>query len=253
MVGVKHIVSWSGGKDSTATILLAKEHGEPLDEIIFSEVMFDDTISGELPEHIDFIRNVAIPMFNAWGYETKILRHDRTYMDYFNQVRQRGKHVGKKVGFPMADRCNVRNCKVLPIQKYIRESGPCIQYVGIAVEEKSRLVSMHREPTKVSLLEKYSYTEEMAKHKCAEYGLLSPYYDYSKRGGCWFCPNAGRNQLRYVREYHPVLWEKLLALENCDNLAGPYWNTRGGVSLHQMEEHFKLEQRQLSIFDVLNQ
>lgn len=52
VVGMKHIISWSGGKDSTATIILAHEHNEPVDVILFSEVMFNDTISGELPEHI---------------------------------------------------------------------------------------------------------------------------------------------------------------------------------------------------------
>lgn len=36
-----HVASWSGGKDSTASIILAHEHGEPLDLIVFSEVMFD--------------------------------------------------------------------------------------------------------------------------------------------------------------------------------------------------------------------
>lgn len=49
---MKYIASWSGGKDSTASIILAHEHNEPLDLIIFSEVMFDENISGELPEHI---------------------------------------------------------------------------------------------------------------------------------------------------------------------------------------------------------
>ena len=36
-----HIASCSFGKDSLATILLALEHGEPLDEAVYCEVMFD--------------------------------------------------------------------------------------------------------------------------------------------------------------------------------------------------------------------
>lgn len=63
---MKYIASWSGGKDSTASIILAHEHNEPLDLIIFSEVMFDREISGELPEHIDFIKSKAIPLFEKW-------------------------------------------------------------------------------------------------------------------------------------------------------------------------------------------
>lgn len=52
----KYIASCSGGKDSTANIILAYENNEPLDLIIFSEVMYDKNISGELPEHIEFIK-----------------------------------------------------------------------------------------------------------------------------------------------------------------------------------------------------
>ena len=32
-----HIAACSGGKDSVATILLAAQHGDPLDEVVFSE------------------------------------------------------------------------------------------------------------------------------------------------------------------------------------------------------------------------
>lgn len=93
---MKYIASWSGGKDSTASIVLAHEHNEPLDLIIFSEVMFDKTTSGELPEHIDFVKNKAIPIFESWGYETKILHSNKTYMDCFHHRTIRGKNIGKK-------------------------------------------------------------------------------------------------------------------------------------------------------------
>ena len=43
----KYIASCSGGKDSVATLLLAAQHNEPLDEAVFSEVMFDKDTSGE--------------------------------------------------------------------------------------------------------------------------------------------------------------------------------------------------------------
>ena len=51
----KYIASCSGGKDSVATLLLAAQHNEPLDEAVFSEVMFDKNTSGEVPEHRDFM------------------------------------------------------------------------------------------------------------------------------------------------------------------------------------------------------
>lgn len=38
---MKYFASCSFGKDSIATVLLALEHKEPLDGILFTEVMFD--------------------------------------------------------------------------------------------------------------------------------------------------------------------------------------------------------------------
>lgn len=57
----KFVISMSFGKDSLASALLAVEHGEPLDEAVYCEVMFDKNISGEVPEHRDFIYDTAIP------------------------------------------------------------------------------------------------------------------------------------------------------------------------------------------------
>lgn len=61
----KYIASFSGGKDSTASVILAHENGDPLDLIIFSEVMFDEGISGEPPEHMEFIKSKCIPLFES--------------------------------------------------------------------------------------------------------------------------------------------------------------------------------------------
>ena len=74
----KHILSCSFGKDSIATALLALQHGEPLDELVYCEVMFNEEISGELPEHNRFIHETAIPYFEQRGIPTRVfaLRKD---------------------------------------------------------------------------------------------------------------------------------------------------------------------------------
>lgn len=237
---MKYIVNWSGGKDSTCTIILAHLMNLPLDEILFSEVMFNETISGELPEHIQFIKK-CIPVFMSWGYKVTILHHSKTYMDYFNQIRVQGKNIGKKVGFPMADRCNVRNCKIEPIKKYLKEVGEdTIQYIGYAADEPLRLSRLT--DTKVSILAQYGYTEMMARKLCEEYHLLSPYYAFSKRGGCWFCPNAALCQLRNTRKNYPKLWKMLLQLETQENLVGQIWNTRTHTSIHDMDTRLLREE-----------
>lgn len=89
---MKYIASCSFGKDSLATTLLALEHGEPLDEAVFVEVMFDHTrgISGEIPEHIDWIYSTAIPRLAAMGVRTRVLRSERDYMYFFYKCRRGG-------------------------------------------------------------------------------------------------------------------------------------------------------------------
>lgn len=246
---MKYIASWSGGKDSTASIILAHENNEPLDLIIFSEVMFDKEVSGELPEHMDFVKNRCIPLFQNWGYEVKILHSDKNYMDCFHHVTVRGKNIGKKKGFVMSGRCDVqRDCKLRSINQFWKSfNDEYIQYIGIAIDEPERLLRLTDD--KISLLAKYGYTENMALSLCIKYDLLSPIYDFAPRGGCWFCPNARIAELKYLREEHRDLWEKLLELEQTPNLIGNMWNTLSKISIHDMEKRFKCEERQTTIFE----
>lgn len=252
---MEYIASFSGGKDSAATIILAHEHNEPLDEIIFSEVMYSETVSGELPEHIDFVKNVAFPLFESWGYRTRILRAEKTYLDLFYHTLEKSKYperIGKKAGFPMAGKCAVnRDCKVKAIQDYIaaKDKAELIQYIGIAIDEPKRLARL--DEGKVSLLAKYNYTEEMARKKAEEYGLLSPCYEYSTRGGCWFCPNAGIQELKHLRSNYKELWNELLRLEEIPDIVGDVWNTRNRTSIHEIEERLFWENAQMTVFDYL--
>ena len=80
-----YIASCSFGKDSIATILLALEHNEPLDRAVFAEVMFDTerNISGEIPEHIEWIYSTAIPKLEAMGVKVDVVKAERDYLYFF--------------------------------------------------------------------------------------------------------------------------------------------------------------------------
>ncbi len=257
---MKHIAAYSGGKDSGATVALAHIYNEPLDLIVFSEVMFDETTSGELPEHIDFVKNVAFPLFRSWGYECIIVRGDYTFMDNFNMRHTGGgthpERKGMILGFPYIQGCPLNSkAKIRPMQKYINGISAKIQYVGIAADEPKRLEKMkNRKGNEISLLEKYSYTEAMAFELCKKYNLLSPVYSFAKRGGCWFCPNCSIKELRHLRTYHRELWEKLIDLEKSvseKNCVSPLYNTLQPVSVVDMEDRFRWEDAQMTIFDFI--
>ena len=234
--------SWSGGKDSTASIILDHIHGLPSSKILFSEVMFDRKreISGELPEHINFIRNTAKPLFESWGYEVAIVRAEKDYLDLFYHVRRKSKvpeRNGTYSGWLLGGMCVAsRYLKVVPMHNYYKQldlaGTDYTQYIGIAVDEPERLKRLAG-TNKVSLLQHFGFTEQMAYDLCKEYGLLSPIYNFSRRGGCWFCPNQGYSELAYVKTEHPELWEELRTLDMEENVVS--LGFRYGKTLSQVE------------------
>ena len=229
----KHIILWSGGKDSTATIILCHIHQIPIDEIIFTEVMYDKrrNISGELPEHIHFIKKVAKPLFEEWGYKVTILSGETDYLSHFNRIIENPTkhmaHKGKSFGFPLGKMCAVRrDCKIKVAAAYVNQKygkkGYHL-YVGICADEEKRLVALNRTEN-TSLLAQYGITQQDAKVLCKSYGLLSPAYQYAKRGGCWFCPYAKVEEHAYIKRNAPKLWAEFIALEERTNLANSRWN-----------------------------
>lgn len=233
----KHILSCSFGKDSIATALLALQHGEPLDELVYCEVMFSEEISGELPEHNRFIHETAIPYFEQRGIPTRVLRSEKTYLSCFYHVVTRGKTKGMLSGFPLSGRCTIqRDCKLPPIKAYQKALPPdTVQYIGIAADETKRLARL--KPGQISLLDKYHVAEPEARSMCAAEELLSPLYDFTKRGGCWFCPNASISELRHLYRYHPELWQ--LLLDQADRHPGAEHGTAKWGSAHRLNIKYR--------------
>ena len=240
---MKHIASCSFGKDSLATLLLAMEHGEPLDEAVYCEVMFDKTISGEVPEHRDFIYNTAIPKLEEMGVRVKVLRSEKTYVDLFTGKVTRGPKKGMLRSFPICGKCAVQ---IRPIRQY-QKSLPAdtVQYIGIARDEQERLLRLTGQ--QVSLLEKYHFTEEDAKRLCRKAGLLSPVYAFTDRGGCWFCPNAKVRELRHLYDHHPDLWARMLELQALPGKVSEKFNRTEKFS--DIDARFRAEDAQRSLFE----
>ena len=57
--------------------------------------------------------------------------------------------------------------------------------------------------------------------------------------------------MRHLRKNHRDLWDRLLELENTPNLTGNKWNTLTQTGIHDKEEQFMWEERQITIFDCL--
>ena len=220
MTRPKYIASCSGGKDSVATLLLAAQNNEPLDEVVYSEVMFNRNTSGEVPEHRDFIYSRLKPFCeDVLHCKFTTLHSEKTYDDVFHHVIVRGPYKGQTRGFVWPGKCAVnRDCKLPPIRAYNKALAPdTVSYIGIAADETNRLDRLDG-IRDISLLAKYGYTEADAWRLCEKYDLLSPCYQYTKRNGCWFCPNASRTEQWHIIHHHPDLFNRLIEWEKMDNL-----------------------------------
>lgn len=254
------IVSWSGGKDSTATVILAHKLGIPIDLILTAFVMFDRErgICGENPKKTDWMVNHAIPVFKSWGYPVEIVSSDKDYLYWFNKVRYKSKNpenIGKRYGFPIGGFCKMQGEKVAPIKKRIKDftqGRPYTEIVGICADEPERLERM-KERNQISLLADNGMTQADAKKICQEYGLLSPTYTNDKnRDGCWFCPNQRIAELAETKVSYPSLWSELEELAKVkDTVArGFKYGTPFTDVAKEVDAYIQsLQNEQISLFD----
>lgn len=135
-----------------------------------------------------------------------------------------------------------------PIRKYIKNLPEgTVQYIGIAKDEQERLVRL--DGKKISMLDKYNVTESGARELCKRHDLLSPIYEFTDRGGCWFCPNAKEKELRHLYDYHKDLWNKMLKLQQMPNKASELFNRT--MRFDEIDNNFKFDDAQMNICDFI--
>lgn len=235
-----------------ASVILALERGEPLDEVVYCEVMFDDQTSGEVPEHREFVYETAIPYLKKAGVRVNIVRSEKNFVERFRHtVGGNGYYAGKIWSWPLCGRCYVqRDLKARPMDAWKKRNwkdDEIIQYVGIANDEMDRLARMDRYKYQiVSLLEKYGLTESDAMKLCRKHGLLSPIYDFAPRNGCFFCPNAKGRELRHLYDHHPELWGRLLELQALPEKATELFTRE--LRFDEIDAAFRLDDAQFDLF-----
>lgn len=262
---MKTYISWSGGKDSTASIILAHKHKIPIDLIIISLPYFDKKkgIYADHPLHIKFVFEYAIPLFESWGYKVKVVSSDKDYKYWFFKRRgnkcKNAEYNGKLYGWLLGGMCKMNEEKTNPIKEFTEklDRGGWKSIVGIGIEETERLERLHKRLNQISLLEQYGYTCEMAKTLCLEYNLLSPYYEHiSKRQGCWFCPNSPIGELAKLQTDYPELWQELLNLNKLyeqDSSQFVAQSFKYGMPFSKVIEQVDTINSQINLFDLIEE
>ena len=237
------VVSFSGGKDSTALLLRMLEENMPVDIILFCDTGLEFP---ELYEHIDKVeKNIG----------RKITRlkcdADFEYMLLEKPVeRKRDTSYARKYGLerkgygwpgPRMRWCTQR-LKTGPRESYFRELKKdynIIEYVGLAADEEYRFnrACNNRANVRHPLVD-WGMTEKDCLQYCYDRGYdWGGLYEYFHRVSCWCCPLQGLDELRILYRKFPHLWEKLKDWD------GRTWRKfREDYSIIELEKRFDFEE-----------
>ncbi|MBR6654334.1 MAG: hypothetical protein IKL27_06355 [Oscillospiraceae bacterium] len=235
----QHVLSLSYGKDSLACLGAIEELGWPLDRIVHAEVWATEEIPADLPPMVEFKAKADAIIKERWGIEVEHVRGKRTYEECFylvcGQRRGKGKSKcsGKIYGWPFHNGpwCN-SSLKRHVLNKATKGS---VQYLGIAEDETHRYHVLS--DTKKSPLVEAGWTEADCRQWCEENDLLSPIYTTATRGGCWFCHNQGKGQLRLLRRNYPEYWALMLKWD----LDSHATFKDDGRTVHDFDRRFQME------------
>lgn len=225
----KHIVSLSGGKDSTAMLLRMLEEGMPVDIIIFCDTGLE--FEG-MYRHIDKLEKyIGIPITrlkSAQPFEYLFFEH--------MPKRKNPELIGRKGyswGGPRNRWCTAM-LKTRIIDRYLRELSKeytLKQYIGIAADEPQR-VREYNYP-----LIDWGMTEADCLAYCKERGFdWDGLYDIFNRVSCWCCPLQSYDELRKLRRHFPELWERLRYMDK-----NTWRNFLKNYSVEQLEARFAFE------------
>ena len=238
-----HLVSFSGGKDSTAMLLGMIERGMRIDCILFCDTglefpaMYEHIAKLEKDTGMPITRVRAEKSFEELMFYAEIRRKpdSAALKKYGPDIRGYG-WAGPKMRW-----CTAR-LKDEPREKFLREirkEYDVKEYVGIAADEGYRLErKRNRQDGHVHPLVDWGMTEADCLKYCYDHGYdWNGLYGQFKRVSCWCCPLQPLQELRQLFYHHPDLWQKL---KNWDKRT---WRQfRADYSVEQLEVRFLFEE-----------
>lgn len=228
---VRHILSLSGGKDSTALAIYLKGRVEDL------EYVFCDT-GEEMPETYEYLEKLEAYL----GVSINRLNPDRPFVHYLK--------IYNGVLPDARTRWCTRKLKIEPFERFVGDSL-CYNYIGIRADE------MHRKgyiSTKSNIVPRYPFISDGVTRAdvfriLEDSGIgLPQYYRWRSRSGCYFCFFQQRVEWVGLFENHPELFIKARDFEKEDEGTGERftWSARESLSdLIQPERVQQIKQEHL--------
>ena len=209
-----NIVSLSGGKDSTAMLLIMIEKKIRIDHIVFFDTGWDFP---EMLLHIDKLEEYI-------GREIVKLKYKISFDEMF-----------KDYGFASFKLrwCTAR--KMDTIKVFCNQHKPFMQWIGYSFDERKRI---KKTIDYCYPLVDWKVTEEDALKYCLEKGFdWGGLYEKYRRVSCWNCPLQSLSDLKALWMYLPEYWKKLLEMQKRSK-----YQFRIDYTLEQLDERFRREE-----------
>lgn len=204
MIKKKHIVSFSGGKDSSAMLHRMIELGMPIDEVLFCDT------SKEFPQLYKYVRRTKKYVESLGIKFTTLQPHNgKAWDDWFFGNVTKGKMVGKPRGWPlMFFHCYwSREAKFKPLNK---ECDGHYRYIGFAADETKRVKAGRKKWGYEFPLDDWGWKEADALVYLEKIGWAEQYHRDFNRTGCFLCPKQGMKSLETLCRKYPDQWKELM-------------------------------------------
>lgn len=213
----RHILSLSGGKDSTALALYMR------DRVPEMEYVFCDT-GEELPETYEYLLKIEAYL----GKEIVRLNPDRPFQHYLDMW-------GSVLPDPRMRWCT-KMLKLRPFERYVGDD-PVQLYVGIRADEQQRKGYIS---TKSNIVSCFPFLDDGIRRKDVlrildSSGLgLPAYYKWRSRSGCYFCFFQQKREWVGLLENHGDLFWQAAEFEKYDAATGQRFTWSQNESLCEL-------------------
>ena len=221
---VRHILSMSGGKDSTALAVYMRDR-EPDMEYVFCDT------KKELQETYDYLAKVE-----AYLGKPIIRLNDERGFDHWLEV------YGYYLPSPQMRWCT-RQLKIRPFERFVGDD-PVISYIGIrGDEQRDGYIS-----SKANITPRYPFKEDGITERDVyrildECGLGVPdYYKWRTRSGCYFCFFQRKAEWLGLKDNHPQLFQDAKAYEKTDPETGRRFTWSQNESLDELADPERVEE-----------
>lgn len=231
---MKHILSFSGGADSTYLAFYLIENNYPLDEA----VMFDT--GWEFPQMYEHIEKMRV-YFENHGVKLTILKPNYSF-DYLMLEKEKVKRdTGAVVKGNSWCGGGCRWGTFIKQETLNRYCGKNIVYIGFAADEQKRVLNL--DSNKRAPLAENGVTESECLAGCYERGYTyGGLYEKLDRVSCKFCSMKNLKELRNIYFDIPEVWDELREKQRLTDK--PYKGD--GKSVFQLEARFEFERERLS-------